>query len=68
MLILVLSRHVPTAVATIYDGVQGISAGLRAAIAPFNDVILRAAAHWRLPIIDMRLICRVAGDTLLRRR
>jgi len=28
----------------------------------FNDVILRAAFHWRLPVIDLRLICSEPSD------
>ena len=41
MLNVVLSRRKPVALATIYEGVPGLDPGLRTALAPFNDVILR---------------------------
>jgi hypothetical protein len=62
MLVMVLSQHLPTAVATIYDRVPEISAVLRATLTPFNDVILREAANWRLPVVDLCLTCKVASD------
>jgi hypothetical protein len=62
MLDAVLARDRPTAVATIYDGVPGLPPGLRTALAPFNDVILREAAARRLPVLDLRLVCADPGD------
>jgi hypothetical protein len=62
MLNVVLSRRKPVAVATIYDGVPGLDPGLRTALAPFNDVILREAAVHGLPVLDLRLVCGAAGD------
>lgn len=62
MLSLVLSRGLPVAVATIYDAVPGIGPGLRTALAPFNDVILRAAAARHLPVLDLRMVCDDPGD------
>jgi lysophospholipase L1-like esterase len=62
MLNVVLSRRKPVAVATIYDGVPGLDPGLRTALAPFNDVILREAVVHRLPVLDLRLVCGEAGD------
>ena len=53
---------IPLAVATIYDAVPGIGAGLRTALAPFNDVILREAALRRLPVLDLRLVCSTSAD------
>lgn len=32
------------------------------ALATFNDVILRAAAERKLPVIELRLVCRTAAD------
>ncbi len=52
----------PVAVATIYDAVPGIGPGLRTALAPFNDVIMREAALRRLPVLDLRLVCSTADD------
>ena len=62
MLDLLLAQGSPVAVATIYDAIPGISPGLRAALAPFNDVILREAVLRRLPVVDLRVVCADAGD------
>ena len=62
MLDLLLALDSPVAVATIYDAVPGISPGLRTALAPFNDVILREAVLRRLPVLDLRVVCADAGD------
>lgn len=62
MLNAVLSRRMPVAVATIYDGVPGLAMGLRTALAPFNDVILREAAQRGLPVLDLRLACNDPED------
>lgn len=68
MLDVLLSRGRPVAVATIYDAVPGIAPGLRTALAPFNDVILREAAERNLPVLDLRLVCADERTTPLRRR
>lgn len=65
MLNIVLSRRRPVALATIYDGVPGLDPGLRTALAPFNDVILREAIAHRLPVLDLRLICDQPDDYAL---
>ena len=57
MLERVLAFGIPLAVATIYDAVPGLAAGLRCALAPFNDVILREAVARGLPVLDLRLVC-----------
>ena len=62
MLNVLLSRKRPVAVATIYDGVPGLAPGLRTALAPFNDVILREAAERGLPVLDLRQVCAEAAD------
>lgn len=62
MLDLLLAQGIPVAVATIYDAVPGLSPGLRTALAPFNDVILREAVQRRLPVLDLRVVCADAGD------
>jgi lysophospholipase L1-like esterase len=62
MLDLVQAHGRPLALSTIYDGVPNLGEGLRTALAPFNDVILREAAARRLPVIDLRLVCSEAGD------
>jgi hypothetical protein len=53
-----------TTVCTVYNGnlpaEQAPSA--RVALMLFNDVILRTAFEWRLPIIDLRLVCTEPAD------
>lgn len=62
MLDVVLSQKKPVAVATIYDGVPGMAAGLRVALAPFNDVIVREAVERGLTLLDLRVACSEPGD------
>jgi hypothetical protein len=62
MLNVVLSRKRSVVVATIYDAVPGLARGLRTALAPFNDVILREAAEHGLPVLDLRLVCADPAD------
>jgi hypothetical protein len=47
----------PAAVCTVYDSVPGLGPAESAALAAFNEVILREAFAARLPVIDLRLIC-----------
>jgi hypothetical protein len=58
----VLSAGLPVAISTIYDCVPGLSPGLRAALAVFNDVILREAVARRLPVLDLRVVCDDPAD------
>lgn len=62
MLNVMLSRKKAVAVATIYDCMPGLSPGMRVALAPFNDVILREAGERGLPILDLRLVCAESAD------
>lgn len=65
MLETVLRRRLPTAVCTIYypnfpDALmQKIAV---AALSAFNDVIIRQAAAFGLPVLDLRLICNKSSD------
>lgn len=59
---LLQATRVPFAVATIYDAVPSLDPGLRTALAPFNDVIVREAALRRLPLLDLRLVCDARED------
>ena len=52
----------PTAVCTVYDAVPGLGDAERAALAGFNEVILREAFSAGLPVIDLRLVCDRPGD------
>lgn len=62
MLDLVLSRKLPMVVSTIYDAVPGLAPGVRAALALFNDVILREAVIRQLPVLDLRVVCDERTD------
>lgn len=65
MLEAVLGRKLPTAVSTIYyprfpdARLQRIAV---AALAVFNDAIIRSAFTRGLPLLDLRLICNEAAD------
>ncbi|MDQ4122978.1 MAG: SGNH/GDSL hydrolase family protein [Acidobacteriota bacterium] len=65
MLDLVLAKNLPTAVCTIYypnypdPNLQKIAV---AALANFNDAIIRQAIQNGLPVLDLRLICSEKSD------
>ena len=52
----------PLMVCTIYDHVPGLPPELKTALALFNDVILREAIRFELPVLDLRTICTEADD------
>jgi hypothetical protein len=52
----------PTAVCSIYDSVPGLGPAEHAALAGFNDIILREAFMAGLPVIDLRLVCDRPSD------
>jgi hypothetical protein len=52
----------PTVVCTVYDTIPGLGAAEQAALAGFNEVILREAFLARLPVIDLRLVCDRPSD------
>lgn len=62
MLAAVLGAGLPAAVCTVYDRVPGLNGAQRAALAGFNEVILREAFARGLPVVDLRLVCQDAGD------
>jgi hypothetical protein len=47
----------PAAVCTIYDAIPGLGPAEQAALAGFNEIILREAFSTGLPVIDLRLVC-----------
>lgn len=65
MLRAVLAGNLPTAVCTVYyprfpdPALRRIA---KAALAVFNDVIIREAFEAGVPLIDLRLVCSEAGD------
>lgn len=52
----------PLLICTIYDQVPGLTPRLRTALSLFNDVILKAAMHHGLPVLDLRAVCTDAAD------
>jgi hypothetical protein len=52
----------PTAVCTVYDAIPGLGPAEQAALAGFNEVILREAFSAALPVIDLRLVCDRPSD------
>jgi len=60
----VLKRVPDTTVCTVYNGnlPDDQAPAARVALMLFNDVILRTAFHWRLSVIDLRLICSEPSD------
>ena len=58
----VLAREKPTTLCTIYDAIPGLSAAAVTALGAFNEVILREAFRYGLPVIDLRITCDAAED------
>jgi len=52
----------PAAVCSVYDAVPGLGPAEEAALAGFNEVILREAFSAGLPVIDLRLLCDRPSD------
>jgi hypothetical protein len=52
----------PAAVCTVYDAIPGLGPAEQAALACFNEVILREAFSAALPVIDLRLLCDRQSD------
>ena len=52
----------PAAVCTIYDAIPGLGPAEQAAVAVFNDVILREAFRAGVPVIDLRFVCDQPED------
>ena len=52
----------PLMLCTIYDAIPGLGEAERAALALFNDVIIRSAVEGRVPVIDLRIVCDQPED------
>ncbi len=57
-----LSASKPAMVCTIYDAIPNLTKAKITALALFNDIIIREAAHQGVPILDLRSICDDAND------
>jgi hypothetical protein len=62
MLTHVLRLGKPTAVCTIYDTVPGYEPWALAALAMFNEIILREAFSVKVPVVDLRLTFTEPAD------
>lgn len=58
--ILGLKKYV--AICTIYDSVPNLGPAEVSALSLLNDVILREAFFFRIPVVDLRLICNEPSD------
>ena len=60
----VLALTLPTIICTIYNGNLELPVArlARVALTLFNDVIVRFGFEYRLPVIDLRLVCCEADD------
>ncbi len=52
----------PLLLCTVYDQVPGLPPELRTALGLFNDVILREAVRFELPVLDLRMVCTEPDD------
>ena len=57
-----LTLKKPLMVCTVYDAVPGLTDAYKAALGMFNDVILREAIRFGVPVLDLRMICTETGD------
>jgi hypothetical protein len=62
MLRSVLECELPTITCTVYDSIPGLQPREKTALATFNDVILSSAIQHRLPVLDLRAVCREPRD------
>jgi hypothetical protein len=57
-----MARVENVVVCTVYDSIPGYETESLTALKLFNEVILREAFSFRLPVIDLRLICNHPKD------
>jgi hypothetical protein len=50
------------AVCTVYDAIPGLTREARTGLSLFNDTITRHAIRAGVPLLDLRRVCREAGD------
>jgi lysophospholipase L1-like esterase len=62
MLVALLAVGKPATVCTVYDEIPGLGPAEKAALAGFNEIILREAFSVSVPLIDLRLICNRPSD------
>ena len=57
-----LALQKPLMVCTVYDSVPGLTDALKVALALFNDIIVRSAISFGVPVLDLRMICTDPRD------
>lgn len=62
MLQTILEVRKPVIVCTVYDSVPGLDRAEHMGLCLFNEVILREAFRFHVPVIDLRLICTDSSD------
>ncbi len=62
MLKSVLSKNKNVALCTVYNSVPGISERAFRVLALFNEIILSEAVKYKLPVIDLRILCTESSD------
>ena len=58
----VFSKNLPTTICTIYDSVPDLPEEAVMALSIYNDIIIRTAMSYGLPLIDLRIVCSEAED------
>lgn len=51
------SSHGKLFICTIYDCIPGLSSELKTALAIFNEIILYFSSLYKIPMIDLRVVC-----------
>jgi hypothetical protein len=62
MLEVLMGLKQPLSVCTIYDSIPDMEKNLFTALSIFNEVILKEASRYKIPVIDLRLICNESSD------
>lgn len=62
MLLSILGLRKRTIICTIYDSVPGLEPEAVMALSIFNDVIIRIAVEFGLPVLDLRQVCNETAD------
>lgn len=62
MLLSILGLRKRTIICTIYDSVPGLEPEAVMALSIFNDVIIRLAIEFGLPVLDLRQVCNETAD------
>lgn len=62
LLVELVALNKPLMVCTVYGDVSGLTEPLKAVLGMFNDVIVREAIRYGVPVLDLRMICTEPDD------